>query len=110
MKRLLCSAILLAAAGALCSAAGATGNKRGTPVVKPTKGVKTPGIQIPFSSLKADAEIALEGHPSALVVAGPDLLTPNGSRLDRIEGKSAKLSDSKVGGIGSNCGGVASGS
>ncbi len=109
MKRLFCSAILLAAAGALCSGAAATGNKRGTPDAKPAKGLKTPGVQIPFSSLKADVEIALEGRPSALAVAGPDLLAPNGPRLDRVEGKAGKLSDKNVAGFGGNCGGVASG-
>lgn len=75
----------------------------------PAKGVKTPGVQIPFASLKAEAEVPLEGPPAALLVAPPNLIAPNGTKVDRIEGRGAKLSEKPAAaGMRSACGGAVS--
>lgn len=42
----------------------------------PKAGIKTPGIQIPFVNLKAEAELSLEGSPTWLVADGMSILIP----------------------------------
>ena len=56
--------------------------------------MKTPGLQIPFASLKADAQFAVES-PGAIAFAAPNILIANSSTnsLIQIEAKTNKLLD-----------------
>ncbi|MEP7352556.1 MAG: glutaminyl-peptide cyclotransferase [Acidobacteriota bacterium] len=62
----------------------------------PNAGIKTPGIQIPYASLKADAEIP--GAP-AWILPSDTLLVPaeSGSGLQRIDLKTNKRSEPMAG-------------
>lgn len=72
----------------------------------PKTGVKTPGIQIPFASLKAENELALA--PTWLL-ASDSLLAPNPAKdaLERIDNKTYKLGE-PITGIAKPCGGAVS--
>jgi virginiamycin B lyase len=62
------------------------------PAAAPKSGVKTPGVQIPFDNLKAEAEIPIE-TPGLITVPGPiaaaSILVPNRIKdvVMRIDGK-----------------------
>lgn len=79
------------------------------PAWPPKAGVKTPGIQIPFANLKAEAEVTLEGLPAAALSEGPNLLVAL-----RDKGAVARLAtrDNKLGeawkGFEEPCGGMVS--
>lgn len=47
-----------------------------SPVWPPKAGIKTPGIQIPFTNLKAEAELAIGGTPTGMLADGMTLLVP----------------------------------
>jgi virginiamycin B lyase len=98
----------LLVAGALTL--GAANNKRSAET-RPAKGIKTPGVAIPFASLKAEAEVTLTNPATAILAAGAglNLLVSNGDRLDQIETKGNKLSEKNVAGLGKTCGGIVSG-
>jgi streptogramin lyase len=70
-------------AGCLCCAAAAP--------AAPKAGVKTPGVQIPFENLKAEAEIPIE-TPGWITITPGSILTPNKSKdvVVRIDPKTNK--------------------
>lgn len=73
--------------------------------VLPKAGIKTPGVLIPFSRLKAEAEIA--GAPSWIAVTDT-LLVPaaSGDAIERIDPKTGTKKDS-LSGVKMACAGVA---
>jgi len=70
-------------------------------------GVKTPGVQIAFSNLKSEAEIAAPAKPGWLFFSEA-LFAPAQDHLDRIDAKTNKSVD-PVAGLNKTCGGMASG-
>jgi virginiamycin B lyase len=79
------------------------------PAWPPTAGIKTPGIQIPFASLKSEADLALEGAPGWLVADGQTLLLPIGGQgsIARIGNRDNKSMEAWKG-FEAPCGGVVS--
>jgi streptogramin lyase len=79
--------------------------KRAAPVV--TGGVKTPGVLIPFASLKAEAELPVA---PPWTFAADSLLVPNpaAGTLVRLDSKTNKLGDA-IAGLSKPCGGAATG-
>jgi DNA-binding beta-propeller fold protein YncE len=75
----------------------------------PKTGVKTPGIQIPVTSLKPEAEIPLTALPGALLFTTDQVLIPipSGDQIVRVEGRSNKVLDPLTG-ISRPCGGAVS--
>ncbi len=63
-------------------------------VVAPGAGIKTPGIQIPFSSLKAESELPAPGKPEWIYFA-QSVYIPNGlkSSVDKVDPKTAKAGE-----------------
>lgn len=80
---------------AQAAAAGATAARAG---------VKTPGVQIPFASLKAEAQIAVE-TPGWISFAAGSVLMPNRAKnaLLRIDAKTSKAQD-PIAGLEQPCG------
>lgn len=78
----------------------AAANKRAAPAA----GVKTPGVQIPFSSLVAEAEIASAANPGWLYFSG-SLYVPNGDSIAKIDAKTNKPGD-PIAGLSTPCGGM----
>ena len=80
--------------------------KRAAPAV-PTNGIKTPGIQIPFTSLKADMDWEAAGVEW---IAAPNaVLVPNPSKdgLTRIDARAKeKKAGESVAGVKKACGGL----
>lgn len=102
-------AIALAAA-ALVSADDRTGKAEGGPQARkeakqatPRLGVQTPGVQIPFANLKAEAEVP--AAPGWIGVTDSLLLPSAKSTLDRLDLKTNKLAD-PIAGIEQPCGGA----
>jgi hypothetical protein len=59
----------LAAAASLCVLSGAAKEKDTKTGSAPKAGIKTPGVQIPFSSLKAESDFATEGTRNRLRIS-----------------------------------------
>lgn len=97
---------VLALASLLAPAEMATAKKQGKATSAPPQGVKTPGVQIPFSKLKTDAVIELGGAPGR-GLAGRILWAPVRSKdsMARIDVKEAKLGEA-VTGMNKPCAGV----
>jgi len=74
------------------------------PVAAPRAGIKTPGVQIPYATLKPEAEIA--AAPEWMAVADV-LLFPNAEKgtLERVDPKTNKLGDA-VPDVSKPCGGA----
>jgi hypothetical protein len=70
------------------------------------QGIKTPGVQIPFASLKADAELPLA--PRWMVFSDSVLIPNKAGGLERLDAKTNKLVD-PVAGPQNLCGGAATG-
>jgi virginiamycin B lyase len=70
------------------------------------QGIKTPGVQIPFASLKADAELPLA--PRWMVFSDSVLIPNRTGGLERLDAKTNKLVD-PVAGLRNPCGGAATG-
>ena len=78
--------------------------------IAPKVGIKTPGIQLPFSRLKADAEFQTPDKPEwILVTSGPSAAAfiPTKNSIDKIDLKTNKKADS-VAGLDQPCGGMVS--
>jgi virginiamycin B lyase len=76
--------------------------------VAPSGGIKTPGVQIPFSLLKAETEIPAPGKP-AWVFFSESVFVPNAKDgLDKIDAKTGKPGDA-LAGIPKPCVGMAAG-
>ncbi len=71
---------------------------------KPVAGVQTPGIQIPFASLKSDAEIKLEATPSGVAFT-TEALVAAGNTVQRIDAKTNKPGEA-ITGLNNGCGGL----
>lgn len=70
-------------------------------------GVKTPGVQMPFASLTAEAEVALSAAPEWIAFAGL-LYAQNGTgEVAKIDAKTNKASDPILG-LNKPCGGLVS--
>jgi virginiamycin B lyase len=73
---------------------------------KPTMGVKTPGVQIPFANLKPEAEFPAPAKPDWLFFSGSAFACGKDS-LDRIDPKTNKQGE-PIAGLSKPCGGMAS--
>ena len=80
----------LVALAATLSAAQSGKNKH-QPEPGPKQGIKTPGMQIPFASLKADAELPLA--PRWIVFSDTVLIPNKAGGLERLDAKTNKLVD-----------------
>jgi hypothetical protein len=96
----LCFALPLA----LCAAQGGKGKK--SPETGPKQGIKAPGVQIPFASLKAEVELPLA--PRWIVFSDTVLIPNKSGSLERLDAKTNKLVD-PVSGVSQLCGGAATG-
>jgi streptogramin lyase len=76
---------------------------------RPAAGIKAPGIQIPFSSLKADVDLPSPARPSWLFFS-ESLFTPNSlnGSVEKLEAKTGKAGD-PITGISKPCTRIASG-
>jgi virginiamycin B lyase len=70
------------------------------------QGIKTPGVQIPFANLKAEAELPLA--PQWMVFSDTVLIPNKSGSLERLDAKTNKLVD-PVAGVTKLCGGAATG-
>jgi virginiamycin B lyase len=68
------------------------------------QGIKTPGVQIPFSSLKAEVELPLA--PQWIVFSDSVLIPNKAGGLERLDAKTNKLVD-PIPGLSKLCGGAA---
>ena len=75
----------------------------------PKAGVKTPGVLIPITNLKPEAEIALAATPGVLLFTTDQVLIPIPSQdqIARVEAKSNKVLE-PISGVTKPCGGAAS--
>jgi len=71
---------------------------------KPVAGVQTPGIQVPFASLKSEAEIKLEATPSGVAFT-TEALVAAGNTVQRIDAKTNKPGEA-IAGLNNACGGL----
>ena len=72
----------------------------------PTVGVKTPGVQIPFANLKAEAEFDATAQPE-WVFFSDALFAPGQDAIERIDPKTNKKAET-ITGLMKPCGGMAS--
>jgi len=74
----------------------------------PKTGVKTPGVQIPITNLKPEAEISLSAPAGAFVFTADQVLisVPTADQIARVEGRTNKVLDS-FSGAAKPCGGLA---
>lgn len=77
--------------GALCTATEKPGARR--------TGIQTPGIQIPFTSLKAEAEIALPGAVTGAVFGNPAVVAVQKGALVRLDLKANKTEEPAIDGV-----------
>jgi virginiamycin B lyase len=83
---------------------------KNAPPAGPAKGVKTPGVQIPFTNLKAEATIPAAGKPAWIYFAagGPGAIYfPGPDKLEKVDAKSNKPGD-PASGLKKPCGGMVS--
>jgi streptogramin lyase len=73
---------------------------------KPTMGVKTPGVQIPFANLKPESEFPAPAKPDWLFFSASAFAQGKDS-VERIDPKTNKK-DEPIGGLSKPCGGMAS--
>jgi virginiamycin B lyase len=73
----------------------------------PKTGVKTPGVLIPITNLKPEAEISIPGPTGSFVFSANEVLIsiPGGDQILRIDGRSNKVLD-PFSGIAKPCGGL----
>ena len=86
---------------------GAGEQKKAAAPVVPAKGIKTPGVQIPFASLKSEMEF--EGNTPSWIAIVDTVALPGRDALVRIDARSKekKLAE-PVTGINEPCGGAVS--
>jgi streptogramin lyase len=78
-----------------------------TAVAAPRNGVKTPGVQIPFASLKPEATIDSSSKPGWIFFSAGTVFAPDQSSLQKIDAKTNKPGD-PVAGLKRPCGGMVS--
>lgn len=74
---------------------------------EPVNGVRTPGVQIPFGSLKSAAEVPVPGKPAWIYFAD-SVFVPGTDALARIDPKTNGM-DVPVKGLENPCGGMTAG-
>lgn len=89
--------ILLTALGSLGLPAVDKKTKEAKAPVLPKLGVKTPGVQIPFASLKSEAEVMVEGPGASLLFTDQVMTASSTGALVRIDPKTNKLADPFLG-------------
>jgi streptogramin lyase len=72
----------------------------------PKQGIRTPGVQIPFSNLKPEATFQTPDKPD-WIFSSTDVFVPAKDRLDKIDVKTNKTGD-PVTGLNKPCGGMVS--
>lgn len=98
----------LAAAASLCVLSGAAKEKDTKTGSAPKAGVKTPGVQIPFSSLKAESDFATEGPVTGFAFLESVVIANQGKTpILRIAPKTNKPVD-PIAGVAKPCGGLVS--
>src|ERR1700722_2196188 len=70
----------------------------------PKDGIKTPGIQIPFSSLKPEATLPTSDRPD-WVFYSTEVFVPAGDHVDKVDTKTNKFVD-PIAGVRQPCGGM----
>jgi streptogramin lyase len=83
---------------------------KNAPPVGPGKGIKTPGIQIPFANLKAEATIPAAGKPFWVVFVGGgpgSVYFPDVDKVEKVDAKTNKPVD-PITGLKKPCGGMVS--
>jgi virginiamycin B lyase len=80
------------------------------PTWPPKAGIKTPGIQVPFANLKAEAELAIGGTPAGMLVDGMTVMVPvkETGAVARFASRDNKAQDAWKG-IEEPCGGIVKG-
>ena len=110
MRSLIAVGLCLLGSGGLHAGSPASKSVKGAPVTPatPKGGIKTPGVQIPFESLKAETQISVE--TPGWIAIGDSILVPNMSKdsIARIDPKANKLLD-PIAGVGKPCSGAISG-
>ncbi len=93
MRVLVAAGLCFIATGLLSAAtdSGLAGAKKKARVIAPKAGIKTPGIQIPFERLKAEAEIPIE--TPGWITTGETLFVTSQSKdmVVRIEARTSKV-------------------
>lgn len=90
----------------LCAADKRTQPAHGkTQPAAPSAGIKTPGVQIAFANLKAEAEFEAPAKPDWVFFSGSAFL-PTGEAIERIDPKTNKKAD-PISGLTKPCGGMA---
>jgi virginiamycin B lyase len=110
MRSLICFLSCLVACASLTAGGPSNRNKAKTAATPagpagPKNGIKTPGVQIPFASLKSEAAIPVEG--AARMTTGAAILVPSKPEdiLVRIDPKGSKTLD-PVTGLNQPCSGA----
>jgi hypothetical protein len=87
------------------SAQMAASKKQGKPPAAPLQGVKTPGVQIPFSRLKSEDDLDIGGKPGRSLLA-ESIWVPVRSKnsLAKIDAKAGKPGD-PIAGLNKPCAG-----
>src|SRR5579883_109605 len=80
--------------------------KAGRSTSAPAVGVKTPGVRIPFASVKAEAQVSAPAKPKWAFFSDSVFL-PGAEGLDRIDSKTNKLAE-PIAGLKQPCGGMVS--
>ncbi|HKD09790.1 MAG TPA: hypothetical protein VKB79_28045 [Bryobacteraceae bacterium] len=78
-----------------------------TALATPRNGIKTPGVQIPFASLKAEATIEAPSKPAWIFFSAGTVFAPDQASLQKIDVKTNKPGD-PVAGLKHPCGGMVS--
>jgi streptogramin lyase len=79
-------------------------------VAGPAKGVKVPGVQIPFANVKAEATIPAAGKPAWMFFAagGPgSFYFPGADKVEKVEARTNKAGE-PIAGLKKPCGGMVS--
>ena len=100
--------LALVTVASLLAAVAAPKTKDTKAAKKPATGVQTPGVQIPFASLKPEAEIKLEAVPAGIAFT-TDIFIAAGDAVLRVDPKTNKPGEKpvdKMAGIGNACGGL----
>jgi streptogramin lyase len=100
--------LVLVTAASLLAAVAAQKPKDTKAAKKPAAGVQTPGVQIPFASLKPEAEIKVEAVPSGIAFT-TDIFVAAGDLVLRVDPKTNKPGENpvdKMAGLGNACGGL----
>jgi len=85
----------------------ASANDRSTKPVHEKIGIKTPGVQIPFARLKAEAEFETPAKPEWIFFSGA-VFVPRKDAIDRIDVKTNAKAADPIGGLPNPCGGMTS--